>query len=127
MHLERIRRKSLWGRVTTAEDAARWIGNGMTVGISGFTRSGDAKAVPLALPSAQTEELKITLMTGASLGNDVDRILTEAGVLARRLPFQADPVLRRAINSGKVMFVDQHLSETVELLRSSQMGRSMLP
>ncbi len=61
-------------------------------------------------------------MTGASLANDVDRILTEAGVLARRLPFQADPVLRQALNDGKVTFVDQHLSETVELLRSRQMG-----
>ncbi len=123
MYLDRIRLKSLWGKVTSADEAAQWIRNGMTVGISGFTRSGDAKAVPLALAErAASEELKITLMTGASLGNDVDRILTEAGVLARRLPFQADPVLRRAINDGKVMFVDQHLSETVELLRSRQMG-----
>jgi succinyl-CoA:acetate CoA-transferase len=123
MYLDRIRLKSLWGKVTSADEAARWIHNGMTVGISGFTRSGDAKAVPLALAErAENEELKITLMTGASLGNDVDRILTEAGVLARRLPFQADPVLRKAINAGKVMFVDQHLSETVELLRSRQMG-----
>jgi succinyl-CoA:acetate CoA-transferase len=110
-------------KVTSAADAATFIRNGMTVGISGFTRSGDAKAVPLALAArAANEELRITLMTGASLGNDVDRILTEAGVLARRLPFQADPVLRRAINAGTVMFVDQHLSETVELLRSRQMG-----
>ena len=120
---QRIRRPSLAGKVTSAAEASQFIRNGMTVGISGFTRSGDAKAVPLALAArAATEELRITLMTGASLGNDVDRILTEAGVLARRLPFQADPVLRRAINAGKVMFVDQHLSETVELLRSRQMG-----
>jgi succinyl-CoA:acetate CoA-transferase len=61
-------------------------------------------------------------MTGASLGNDLDKILTQAGVLARRLPFQSDPVLRRAINAGEVMVIDQHLSETVELLRSRQIG-----
>jgi succinyl-CoA:acetate CoA-transferase len=123
MYQDRIRLKSLCGKVTSAGEAAQYIKNGMTVGISGFTRSGDAKAVPLALAErAKSEELRITLMTGASLGNDVDRILTEAGVLARRLPFQADPVLRKAINAGKVMFVDQHLSETVELLRSKQMG-----
>ncbi|MFZ1123897.1 MAG: acetyl-CoA hydrolase/transferase family protein [Candidatus Baltobacteraceae bacterium] len=123
MYLDRIRLKSLWGKVVDADEAAQLIKSGMTIGISGFTRSGDAKAVPLALADrAAHEDLKITLMTGASLGNDVDRILTEAGVLARRLPFQADPVLRGAINAGKVMFVDQHLSETVELLRSRQMG-----
>ena len=42
--------------------------------------------------------------------------------MARRLPFQSDPGLRKAINAGEVMFIDQHLSETVELLRSKQIG-----
>ena len=91
--------------------------------MSGFTRAGDAKAVPLALAErARRDPLKITLMTGASLGSDVDKILTEAGVLARRMPFQSDPTLRAAINRGEVMFVDQHLSETVELLRTGQIA-----
>ncbi len=122
MYRERIQLKSLWGRVVGAEEAALHIRDGMTVGMSGFTRAGDAKVVPLALAERATEEkLKITLITGASLGSDVDRTLATAGVLARRLPFQADPVLRAAINRGEVMFVDQHLSETVELLRSRQM------
>ncbi|ATB32901.1 acetyl-CoA hydrolase/transferase family protein [Melittangium boletus] len=123
MYRDRIRLKSLWGKVVSAEEAALHIKDGMTVGMSGFTRAGDAKAVPLALAErAAHERLKINLMTGASLGNDVDKILTEAGLLERRLPFQSDPVLRQAINRGEVMFVDQHLSETVELLRSRQMG-----
>jgi succinyl-CoA:acetate CoA-transferase len=112
----------LWGRVVGAEEAALHIKDGMTVGMSGFTRAGDAKVVPLALAERATEEkLKITLLTGASLGSDIDRTLAAAGVLSRRIPFQADPVLRAAINRGEVMFVDQHLSETVELLRSRQM------
>ncbi|NDP60734.1 MAG: succinate CoA transferase, partial [Oxalobacteraceae bacterium] len=82
-----------------------------------------AKEVPLAIAErARQSPFKITLMTGASLGNDVDKLLTEAGVLARRLPFQADPVLRAAINRGEVMYVDQHLSETVEMLRTRQLG-----
>ncbi|HZC35965.1 MAG TPA: hypothetical protein VE242_10145 [Chthoniobacterales bacterium] len=123
MHTDRIRLKSLLDKVVSAEEAARFIRNGMTIGMSGFTRAGEAKAVPLALAErAAHEELKITLMTGASLGNDLDKILTQAGVLARRLPFQSDPALRRAINTGEVMFIDQHLSETVELLRSRQIG-----
>jgi acyl-CoA hydrolase len=123
MHSDRIRPKPLLDKAVSAEEAARFIKNGMTIGMSGFTRAGEAKAVPLALAErAAHEELKITLMTGASLGNDLDKILTQAGVLARRLPFQSDPVLRRAINAGEVMFIDQHLSETVELLRSRQIG-----
>jgi succinyl-CoA:acetate CoA-transferase len=122
-HHDRIRLPFLRERVTSAAGAAEWIRDGMTIGMSGFTRAGDAKAVPLALADrARHQHLKITLMTGASLGNDVDKTLTEAGALARRMPFQSDPVLRAAINRGEVMFVDQHLSETVEMLRTRQIA-----
>ncbi len=121
MYRERVRCAALWNRVCDADEAARLIKDGMTLGMSGFTRAGEAKAVPMALAErARTEPLKITLMTGASLGNDLDKTLAEAHVLARRIPFQADPYLRKAINAGEVMFIDQHLSHTVELLRTHQ-------
>lgn len=110
-------------KLRTAQEAAALIQDGMTVGMSGFTRAGEAKEVPRALAERALEEpFSITLMTGASLGNDLDRLLTEANVLARRMPFQVDPTLRRAINDGSVMFIDQHLSETVELLRNRQLA-----
>jgi len=119
----RIRHPALLDRITSAEEAAALIRDGMTVGMSGFTKAGDAKAVPLAMAArAASDPFRITLITGASLGHDIDRMLTEAGVLARRMPFQADPTLRKAINRGEVMFIDQHLSETVEHLRSKQLG-----
>ncbi len=115
--------QSLHAKVVPAEEAAKLIKDGMVVGMSGFTRAGEAKAVPLALAErAKKEPLKITLMTGASLGNDLDKTMAEAHLLSRRLPFQSDPALRREINDGEVMFIDQHLSETVELLRSRQIG-----
>lgn len=57
MHTDRIRLKSLLDKVVSAEEAARFIRNGM----SGFTRAGEAKAVPLALAGeiAQQENLTI--------------------------------------------------------------------
>ncbi len=120
---DRIRLSSLLDKVVSAEEAASHIKDGMMVGMSGFTRAGEAKAVPMALAArAKTEPFKITLVTGASLGNDLDKQLAEAHVLARRLPFQSDPALRKAINAGEVMFIDQHLSETVEHLRTHQLG-----
>ncbi len=119
----RIRRPSLFDRISTPQQAAALIQDGMIIGMSGFTRAGDAKAVPIAMAErARTDPFKITLITGASLGHDIDRMLTEAHVLSRRIPFQADTVLRAAINRGEVMFIDQHLSETVEHLRSNQLG-----
>lgn len=118
---ERIRNLALRNRIMSATSAAAMIRDGMVVGMSGFTRAGEAMAVPLALAErAKTDPLKITLMTGASLGHDLDKILAEAHVTARRIPFQSDPGLRRAINAGEVMFIDQHLSETVEQLRTRQ-------
>ena len=66
MYSERIRHAALLDEVVSAEEAASHIRNGMTVGMSGFTRAGEAKAVPLALAArAKTEPLKITLITGA--------------------------------------------------------------
>ena len=120
MYQDRIRCSALRGKITSAAEAALLIQDGMRVGASGFTRAGDAKAVPVALAERVRQEgkpLQITLMTGASLGHDVDRMLTEAHVLARRLPFQVDKTLRDAINRGEVMFVDQHLSELGRQLR----------
>jgi len=118
MHRDRIRHPALHDRIMTAEQAATLFRDGMTVGMSGFTRAGDCKALPKALADrAAAEGLSLTLITGASLGNDSDGMMAQSGLLARRLPFQVDGVLRKMINDGRVMFLDQHLSETVEQLR----------
>ncbi|KAG1385098.1 hypothetical protein G6F60_014967 [Rhizopus arrhizus] len=95
----------------------------MTVGMSGFTRAGDCKSVPAALAArAEREPLSITLITGASLGHDTDKMLAQANALSRRMPFQVDTTLRRKINQGEIAFIDQHLSETVEQLRAGHIG-----
>jgi len=80
MSLERIRLASLRDKVMTAETAASFIQDGMVVGSSGFTKAGDSKAVlPALAERAKKEKVKITLMTGASLGHDTDGKLAEAG------------------------------------------------
>ena len=122
MHKDRIRHPALMHKIMSAEQAAQLFKDGMTVGMSGFTRAGDAKALPLALVErARQAPLHLTLLTGASLGNDSDGLMANAGVVARRMPFQADAALRRKINTGEVMFIDQHLSETAEQLRSGDL------
>ncbi|GAB6389595.1 acetyl-CoA hydrolase/transferase family protein [Stutzerimonas marianensis] len=124
MYSDRIRLSSLHSKVMSADEAATHVVDGMTVGMSGFTRAGEAKAVPMALiKRAKDKPLKISLITGASLGNDLDGLMAEAGLLARRMPFQADAALRKAINGGEVMFIDQHLSHTVEQMRNHQIKK----
>lgn len=119
--LKRIHIPELQDRVISAEEAASWIQDGMTLGLSGFTRAGDAKAVPTALVERANngEKFKVNVYTGASLGSNIDTMLAESGIVNKRLPFQADPTMRNAINSGEHLFVDQHLSHTAELLRAN--------
>lgn len=117
---DRIRDPRLQDRVVTAEEAASWIQDGMTLGLSGFTRAGDVKAVPFALVErAKKEKLKVNVFTGASLGSDIDKIFAENGMINKRLPFQADPTMRKKINNGELLFVDHHLSHTAEYVRAN--------
>jgi tryptophan synthase beta chain len=81
MDSQRIRQPALAGKVMSAAEAATFFHNGMTIGLSGFTRAGDAKAMPRALADrAAHEELHFTVITGASLGNGSDGLMAEAGL-----------------------------------------------
>ncbi|MGE8427630.1 MAG: succinate CoA transferase [Sphingobacterium sp.] len=122
MAYERIKVQSLHNKVITAEEAAKLFQNGMVVGSSGFTKAGDSKVVlPALAERAKVDPLKITLITGASLGHGTDGKLAEAGALSKRMPFQVDRILRNKINAGDVLFIDQHLSETAELLHNKNL------
>lgn len=121
---DRIKDPRLHDRVVSAEEAASWIQDGMTLGLSGFTRAGDVKAVPTALiKRAAGETFKVNVFTGASLGSDIDKMFAEAGIVSKRLPFQADATMRKKINEGEHLFVDHHLSHTAELLRGEVINR----
>jgi succinate CoA transferase len=125
MSQDRIRMSGLLNKVCSAEDAAALITDGMVVGMSGFTRFGDAKAVPRALVQRVRagERLSVTLMTGASIGSNLDEDLSDAGITARRLPYQGSAILRGHINRGEVMYMDQHLSHTGEYIRHGHMRK----
>ena len=124
MDINRIRPANLRERVTDVDTAAMLIKDQMVVGTSGFTRAGDSKAILAAVARrAQHDPLKITLITGASLGHDTDAKLVEAKALHKRMPFQVDGVLRKAINNGEVLFLDQHLSETAEMEQNGHLPK----
>ena len=114
----RVHCEAAMAKVTTAEAAAALIKDGMNIGVSGFSPSGYPKAVPLALAErAKTDPLKINLWTGASVGPEIDSVLTNAGVVARRLPYQTNNDLRKAINNGSVQYTDLHLSHVAQMAR----------
>lgn len=119
MYEGRIRCEALLDKVMTADEAALMIKDGMTVGTSGFTPCGYPKAVPLALAKQAKEgrEVKINLITGASVGVELDGELTEAGVIAKRSPYQTNGEIRKALNDGRINYIDQHLSHTPQQVR----------
>lgn len=122
MYPERILFKKYQEKIITATQAASLFKDKMVVGSSGFTKAGDSKAVlPAFATRAANEHIGITLITGASLGHTTDTDLAEANALYKRMPFQVDPSLRKKINSGDVLFIDQHLSETAELLTNQHL------
>ena len=62
---DRVKNVDLQGKIVTAYDAAQLINPNDKVGISGFTPSGYAKVVPLALAERMEKEpFKIDLWTG---------------------------------------------------------------
>ena len=84
----------------------------MIVATSGFTPVGYPKAVPLALAKRvkkSKEKLQISLLTSASVGEELDGALTEAGIIIRRYPYQTNKLLRESIKNGKVAYADIHL------------------
>lgn len=106
--LSRIRNKALQKKVVSPESAARFIEDGMTVGTSGGIGAPYPKAVfsSLKLLAKNGYKPKIDLWTTALLPYEIDGILTEEGLLKRRLGSHINPILNKAVNDRKVQCFD---------------------
>jgi hypothetical protein len=115
--------------ILTAAEAAEHIQHGMTLGFSGFTPAGAAKAVPAALADraqrlhAAGEPLRVRILTGASTGAAFDDRLADADVVAWRAPYQSSGPLRKRINCQETQFVDMHLSHVPQMVAFGFFGQ----
>lgn len=104
------------------------IRDGETVGFSGFTPAGAAKAIPAALAERAIAEhtagrpFRLGVVTGASTGDSLDGKLALAEAIAWRTPYQSNKHLRKAINTGQTRFFDMHLSTLAQSVRSGFLG-----
>ncbi len=121
----RVLNTAMAEKIMSAEQAASLIQDNMTVAISGFSPAGHPKAVPLALAdrAKSGEDIGITLLAGASVGHEVDTLLTETGVLRRRYAYQTDTSLRNAVNRREVHFSDMHLSHLPVWTKNGYFGK----
>ncbi|MDR7301377.1 acetyl-CoA hydrolase/transferase family protein [Haloactinomyces albus] len=124
----RVRNRHLADRIVEADEAAQLIPAGANVGMSGFTGAGYPKEVPgalakrLAQANAQGDPMKVSLWTGASTAPELDGALAEAEGIELRLPYQSDPVSREKINSGRMDYIDIHLSHVAQRVRQGFLG-----
>jgi len=113
----------------TAEEAAALINHGDTIGFSGFTPAGAAKAIPRALAARAKVEhaagrpLQVGVVTGASTGQSLDGELALADAISWRTPYQSNKDLRKGINEGRIRFFDMHLSSAPQAVRYGFLGK----
>ncbi|MBN1828112.1 MAG: succinate CoA transferase [Deltaproteobacteria bacterium] len=121
----RIFNKDLLSKITTADEAAKLIKDGMIVGASGFTPCGYPKCVPLALAKRikEGEKIRIGLYTGASVGVELDEALAEVNAISKRLPYQTGKIINKRINDGDMLYLDIHLSQSAQQLRYGFLGK----
>jgi len=94
----------------TPEAVAAEIPADATLLVSGFGSVGYPKAVPTAL-AASDRPLSLTVVSGGSVGGEIDVSLVEADAIDRRYPYQARRPIRDAINRGDVAFHDRHVAQ----------------
>lgn len=99
--------------LTDAESAAELVANDATVLVSGFGSVGYPKAVPLALADTG-RDLALTVVSGGSVGEEIDVALVEADAIDRRYPFQATRPMRTAIDERRVAFSDRNVSSVAD-------------
>ncbi|MBQ1798954.1 MAG: succinate CoA transferase [Muribaculaceae bacterium] len=115
--------------ILSPEEAADFVQNGYSIGVSGFTIPGNPKVVPAAIAAkARREheagrEFKINLFSGASTNEPTDGELSRAQALNFRTPYQSLPEVRKHINAGEVHYNDRHLSELAQEFRYGFYGK----
>lgn len=121
-----LRNPKLFNKIVGADEAAAFIKDGMTVGVSGFTPAGYPKAVPLALAEQvrQGRKCRINLTSGASVGPEIEEALAAVGAVARRYPYYAaaHSSMKKAINDGLIHYYDMHLSHTAQQINYGFLG-----
>lgn len=122
---KRLRCDELKSKVMSAKEAAKLFEDNMVVGTSGFTPAGYPKAVPLALADRvkNGENIGITLITGASVGPELDGALSELGIIKRRCPYQTNSSCRNSINNSSINYSDMHLSHTPQWVKYGFFGK----
>ena len=121
---DRMGNSGLKKRISTAEEAAASIRDGMSVAMSGYAMAGYPKAVVEALVQRKRsgENLSFGLITGSNVPW-LDETLGAEKLVTRRAPMVASRTLAAQANNGSLSYVEQQMSKMPRLLRNSSFGK----
>jgi len=108
---DRIECIELLDKVVPVEEAVKHVRDHSTLGISGFTKSGEPKVFIPALArhlAKNAPQTRIALLSGASLSDEVENPI--APFVGKRGPYMSSSVSRKLIHAGQMDFADVHLS-----------------
>ncbi|MBO4593503.1 MAG: acetyl-CoA hydrolase, partial [Bacteroidaceae bacterium] len=114
-------------RITAAE-AASYVKNGETIGLSGFTPAGVPKSVPAEIANKAEAEhaagrpFVINILTGASTGQSCDGNLSNQHAIRFRAPYTTNSDFRRHVNAGEIAYSDLNLSNMATQIRQGYLG-----
>lgn len=122
----RIRNKALVSKIVSPDSAASLIQDHDNVGFSGFTPSGYPKKTSLALAEQikTGRKCRINIWTGASVGPEVEEALASVDGVESRVPYYAasNKSMKEGINSGRIRYMDLHLSEFAQQVSEGFFG-----
>lgn len=91
-----------------------------TLLVSGFGSVGYPKEIPLALANSN-RDLSLTVISGGSVGNEIDSELVKADAIDRRYPYQAYLPAREAVNTREMAFKDRNISTLGDEIQYSEL------
>lgn len=111
---QRVRYAPYLQKLRKPEECIELFKHGQYLGWSGFTGVGAPKAIPSALVEHVEKnnlqgKLAFNLFVGASAGPEESR-WADHDMILRRSPHQVGKPIAKAINDGRTMFFDKHLS-----------------
>ena len=113
----------------TAAEAAAFIRNGETIGLSGFTPAGVPKSVPAEIAKkaekehTEGKEFKINILTGASTGQSCDGMLANVHAIKFRAPYTTNKDFRTHVNNNEISYSDLNLSNMATQIRQGYLGQ----
>jgi len=121
----RIANIQLRDRVASPQEAAMSIKDGMTVAMGGVTASGYPKVIPdeLIKRKAAGDDFQINLITGSTVGPEIDGGMGEANIIHRRTPMNDSRALSKLINQGKVSYIEQQIHKMPFIIQKDLFGK----